>query len=350
MEIQNQLKSLAEKITKLKDKIDTEESTKHAFVLPFINILGYDTFNPTEVIPEYTADIGLKKGEKVDYAIFQNEQPIIIIECKNWKENLDAHNSQLFRYFHASKTRFALLTNGIEYRFYTDLDASNKMDEKPFLEFNITTLKDTVIHEITKFHKSNFDIDKIVNNASSLKYTKELKKLISEQLQAPSHGFIKLFAKEVHTGIVTKRVIDEFTDLVTKAFNQTISEKVNDRLNAALNKETEKQQEDIVEVEEISKIITTEEELDSFRIVVAILRRKLPVKRIAYRDTQSYFGILLDDNNRKPLCRIHLNSSNKYIGLFEKDKGETRHLIQSIDEIYEFEKQLLQTVDYYESE
>ena len=132
MEIQNQLKSLAEKITKLKDKIGTEESTKHAFVLPFINILGYDTFNPTEVMPEYTADIGLKKGEKVDYAIFQNEQPIIIIECKNWKENLDTHNSQLFRYFHASKTRFALLTNGIEYRFYTDLDASNKMDEKPF--------------------------------------------------------------------------------------------------------------------------------------------------------------------------------------------------------------------------
>ncbi|WP_394970376.1 type I restriction endonuclease [uncultured Croceitalea sp.] len=117
MEIQTQLKALSGKIGKLKDKIDTEESTKHAFVLPFINLLGYDTFNPTEVVPEFTADIDLKKGEKVDYAIFQDGQSIIIVECKNWKEKLDAHNSQLFRYFHASKTRFALLTNGIEYRF-----------------------------------------------------------------------------------------------------------------------------------------------------------------------------------------------------------------------------------------
>jgi len=347
MEIQNQLKALADKITQLKDKIDTEESTKHAFVLPFINILGYDTFNPTEVVPEFTADIGLKKGEKVDYAIFQNGEAILIIECKNWKENLDTHNSQLIRYFHASKTRFALHTNGIEYRFYTDLDATNKMDEKPFLEFNITNLKENIVYEVAKFHKSNFDIEKIVDNASSLKYTKEIKKLISEQLQAPSHDFVKLFAKEVHAGIVTKRVMDEFTDLVTKAFTQTINDKVNDRLNAALNKETQKQQEDIVPVEEVSKIVTTEEELEGFKIVVAILRRKLPIKRIVYRDTQSYFGILLDDNNRKPLCRLHFNATIKYIGLIDASKNEIRKPISSLEEIYQFENQLLDTATIY---
>jgi hypothetical protein len=350
MEIQNQLKSLAEKINQLKDKIDTEESTKHAFVLPFINILGYDSFNPTEVVPEFTADIGLKKGEKVDYAIFQNQQPIIIIECKNWKEKLNAHNSQLFRYFHTTKTRFALLTNGIEYQFYTDLEASNKMDEKPFLEFNITELKENTVHEITKFHKSNFDVDKIVDNASALKYTKELKKLIAQELQTPSHNFVKLFAKEVHTGILTKRVMDEFTDLVSKAFTQTISDKVNDRLNAALNKEVENQKDELQEPEEISKINTTEEELEGYRIIVAILRRKLPIHRIVYRDTQSYFGILLDDNNRKPLCRLHLNGNTKYIGLINKDKNERREVIETIDNIYEFEKELLNTVDYYENE
>ncbi|MEP7093675.1 MAG: restriction endonuclease, partial [Flavobacterium sp.] len=95
MEINIQLKALADKIMLLKDKIETEESTKHAFVLPFINILGYDTFNPTEVVPEFTADLGLKKGEKVDYAIFQDGAPILIIECKSWKEKLTIHNSQL---------------------------------------------------------------------------------------------------------------------------------------------------------------------------------------------------------------------------------------------------------------
>lgn len=349
MQLQPQLKALAEKIGKLKDKIDTEESTKHAFVLPFINLLGYDTFNPTEVVPEFVADIGLKKGEKVDYAIFQNEQPIIIIECKNWKEKLDAHNSQLFRYFHASKTRFALLTNGIEYRFYTDLEATNKMDEKPFLEFDITKLKENTVHEITKFHKSNFDVEKIVDNASALKYTKEIKKLIAEQLQQPSPDFVKLFAREVHSGILTKRVMDEFTILVGKAFTQTISDKVNDRLNSALNKEAIQQQEEVQEPKEVSKIETTEEELEGFRVVVAILRRKLAIHRIVHRDTQSYFGILLDDNNRKPLCRLHLNAGTKYIGLIDEEKNERREIIKTIDDIYAFEKELLKTVEYYEN-
>ncbi|MFT6205197.1 MAG: hypothetical protein ACJA1O_002813, partial [Spirosomataceae bacterium] len=144
MDIHSKLRELAEKVSTLKDRIETEESTKHAFVLPFINILGYDTFNPIEVVPEFTADLGLKKGEKVDYAIFQDDKPILIIECKNWKENLNVHNSQLFRYFHVTQTRFALLTNGIDYRFYTDLEHPNKMDEKPFLEFNILSLKESV--------------------------------------------------------------------------------------------------------------------------------------------------------------------------------------------------------------
>src|SRR5690606_32209447 len=193
--------------------------------------------NPTEVVPEFTADLGLKKGEKVDYAIFQNGQPILIVECKHWKCDLNPHNSQLFRYFHVTKTRFALLTNGINYRFYTDLEEPNKMDEKPFLEFDITQLKDNVVAEIAKFHKSGFDVDKIVDNASSLKYTKEIKKLISDQLQQPSYDFVRLFAGEVYSGRLTERVMEEFTDLAHKAFNQTISDKVNDRLNAAINKE-----------------------------------------------------------------------------------------------------------------
>ncbi|WP_313777789.1 type I restriction endonuclease [Flagellimonas amoyensis] len=293
MELQNQLKTLAEKVVNLKGQIDTEESTKHAFVLPFINLLGYDTFNPTEVVPEFTADLGLKKGEKVDYAIFQNGEPIIIVECKNWKEKLNPHNSQLFRYFHTTKTRFALLTNGIEYQFYADLEAVNKMDEKPFLEFDITQLKENVINEIGKFHKSNFNVDEIVDNASSLKYTKELKKMISEELQTPSYNFVRLFASRVYTGRLTEKVMGEFTDLVSKAFAQTIGEKVNDRLNAALDKESEKQQEEHKEPEKISKVTTSEEEMDGYRIVVAILRRKLPVNRIVHRDNAILFWYLV---------------------------------------------------------
>jgi hypothetical protein len=349
MDLFNQLKGLADKVEQLKEQIQTEESTKHAFTLPFINILGYDSFNPTEVVPEFTADLGLKKGEKVDYAIFQNGNPILIIECKHWKQDLNVHNSQLFRYFHVSKTRFALLTNGINYRFYTDLEESNKMDEKPFLEFNILHIKENIVKEIEKFHKSKFDVSKIVDNASNLKYTREIKYLIDREIENPSPEFIKLFASQAYNGRLTSNVMEEFTDIVNKAFTQIISERVNDRLNSALNKEVEKQKSEEIPEEEPSKIETTEEELDGYRIVVAILRRKLQIDRIVHRDTQSYFGILLDDNNRKPICRLHLNGGKKYLGLFDENKKETKMAIETIDDIYNFEKEILQTVEYYES-
>ena len=348
MELQVALKSLADKINLLKDKIETEESTKHAFVLPFITLLGYDTFNPTEVVPEFTADLGLKKGEKVDYAIIQNDEPILIIECKNWKENLSVHNSQLFRYFHVSKTRFALLTNGIHYQFFTDLDEKNKMDQKPFFEFDICLLKDAAVNEIAKFHKSSFDVNKILDNASSLKYIKEIRKQIDLEIQNPSPEFVRLFASKLYSGRLTEKVMDEFTELVQKAYGQLIGEKINERLHFALNKEVIIQEKDQIEEVEESKVITSEEELEGYRIVVAILRRKLPIHRIVYRDTQSYFGILLDDNNRKPLCRLHLNGGKKYLGLFNTDKSEIRQSIQTVDDIYLFEKELLETVGLYE--
>ena len=351
MELFNELKKLAGKIEQLKDRIETEESTKHAFTLPFINILGYDTFNPTEVVPEFTADLGLKKGEKVDYAIFQNEIPVLIIECKHWKQNLDVHNSQLFRYFHATKTRFALLTNGVQYRFYTDLEEGNKMDEKPFLEFDITKLKESTSKEIEKFHKSKFDVSLIVDNASNLKYTREIKYLIDNEISEPTQELVKLFASKAYSGRLTSKVMDEFTEIVKKAFNLIISEKVNDRLNSALNKEQEQQQTE-EQVEELpkSKIETTEEELEGYQIILAIVRRKVSKERVVYRDTQSYFGVLLDDNNRKPICRLHLNGGVKYISLFDKEKNERREKIESIDDIYNHEKELLDTVEFYDSE
>lgn len=348
MELQTQLKAIADKIHQLKDKINTEESTKHAFILPFINALGYDTFNPIEVVPEFTADLGLKKGEKVDYAIFQDAVPILIIECKHWKENLENHDSQLLRYFHTTQARFALLTNGIDYKFYTDLEHSNKMDEKPFLEFNITNIKDSDLTEITKFHKSKFDVEKIITNASSLKYTKEIKKHISNEMKEPSVEFIRLFANRVYSGRLTERVMSEFSELVQKAFNQTVSEKVSNRLNAALHKEEETQQEESAEdKEEENKVVTTEEELEAYRIVVAILRRKITVERITHRDTQSYFGILLDDNNRKPLCRFHFNGKKKYIGILDTNKKESREFLASVDDIYQYEDRLIETLGNY---
>ena len=140
MDFKDIIKQISERVERLKDSLPTEEATKNALIMPFINALGYDVFNPNEVLPEMTCDIGTKKGEKIDYAILENGEPIILIECKHWKQNLSLHDNQLLRYFNVSKAKFGVLTNGIIYKFYSDLEEPNKMDEKPFLEIDMYDL------------------------------------------------------------------------------------------------------------------------------------------------------------------------------------------------------------------
>ena len=141
MDFKDSIKQISERIETLKANLPTEEATKTALIMPFINALGYDVFNPLEVLPEMCCDIGTKKGEKIDYAIMKDGEPIILIECKHWEQDLNLHDNQLLRYFNVSKAKFGVLTNGITYRFYTDLSEPNIMDEKPFLEINMLDLK-----------------------------------------------------------------------------------------------------------------------------------------------------------------------------------------------------------------
>ncbi len=98
----------------------------------------------------------------------------------------------------------------------------------------------------------------------------------------------------------------------------------------------------------VDEIITTEEELEGFQIIRAIVCQKIAPNRVVHRDTKSYFGILLDDNNRKPICRLHFNSSQKYIGLFDKDKNEKRHPINEVTDIYQFSQNFLDSLSFYE--
>ncbi|EGP5463963.1 endonuclease, partial [Enterococcus faecium] len=172
---QDTLKQLGKRVVELKDSIGTEEATKTSLIMPFFAALGYDLFNPTEFVPEFTADVGIKKGEKVDYAIVLEGQPTILIEAKSINEQLTKHDSQLFRYFGTTVSKFGILTNGEEYKFFTDLDEPNKMDLTPFLTVNITKIKDSQIPELAKFHKDNFDVDKITSSAAELKYLNSLK-------------------------------------------------------------------------------------------------------------------------------------------------------------------------------
>ena len=351
MDFKDLIKQLSDRINNIKDNLQTEEATKTALVLPFLQALGYDVFNPMEVMPEYTCDIGIKKGEKVDYVIMKEGAPVILIECKHWDQNLTLHDNQLLRYFHVSKAKFGILTNGIVYRFYTDLEAPNKMDEKPFLEIDLLNINNHGIEELKKFHKAYFDLDNILNSASELKYTRELKAIINNEFQNPGQDFVKLLAKQVYDGILTQKVTDQFTILVKKSITNLINEIISERLKSALKTETDSTEEPKTESVEAQnhddKIITTDEEIEGFYLVLSIIRTDIDSKRIVFRDAQSYFSIIIDDNNRKPVCRLYLNSqTNKYIA-FVADKKETKFKIENIDDIYNYAEQLKEAVNRY---
>ena len=356
MDFKDAIKQLSSRIETLKVNLPTEEATKNALIMPFISALGYDVFNPLEVLPEMSCDIGSKKGEKIDYAILKDGEPIMLIECKHWQQDLNLHDNQLLRYFNVSKAKFGVLTNGIIYRFYTDLEEPNIMDKKPFLEVNLLDLKDAQIDELKKFHRSYFNVETILSSANELKYTGEIKAILYKEFTTPSPEFVKFIGKKVYDGIFTPKAIEQFTALVKRAFGSFVNDLISDRLAAAIKEEDtttgEKAETAIAQQEEVSgeesKIITTEEELEGFYIVKSMLRNTLPTERITYRDAQTYFAIFCDDNNRKPICRLYFNNpQNKYIRIYQSNKEWIKFNIQSLDEIYNHQNELTDAASQY---
>ncbi|GAA4170736.1 type I restriction endonuclease [Gryllotalpicola koreensis] len=358
MDFIERLNSLATKVRAQKDSIQTEEATKNAFVMPFISaVLGYDVFNPLEVVPEFTADVGLKRGEKIDYAIIRDNEVQILIEAKKSGSSLSLeHASQLYRYFGVTNARIALLTNGVVYQFYTDLDSPNRMDSKPFLVLDLEDIDNSVVPELSKLTKESFDLNSVISAAEELKYVGQLKREIAAQFREPGDDWVKFFTAKVYEGAFTQRVREQFTVLVDKAATQFLKDQVNARLKTALGADGGLAEESGVPESTTSKaaavsdlaadpdVETTEEELDGYNIVKAIACSEVKPQRIFQRDAKSYFAILLDDNNRKSIARLHFNGKQKYLGLFDEDKVETRHPIESLDEIYAHAEQIRATV------
>lgn len=354
MDFVEQLQALALKAEKLRSVLQTEEATKNALILPFIHLLGYDIFDPNDVTPEFIADVGIKKGEKVDYAVKLDGKIVMLFECKHCGGDLNVqHASQLFRYFTVTDTRIAVLTNGIVYRFFTDLEAPNRMDEKSFLDVNMLDLNDVAIAELKKMRKKNFDIDGILTSAGELKYTRQIKRLINEQIEKPSDDFVRFFASKVFDGVLTPTRRDYFNDLTQRSFRQLINERINDRLKNVMSGNVDNTEIDEIELTEAdtdNDVQTTAEELEGFYIVKSLLRDMVDPNRIVHRDTKSYMGILLDDNNRKPLARLHFNRSQKYLGIFDEQRNEERVPIENLDDIYKFADQMRRVFSFYESE
>ena len=347
MDLIEKLREISNQAPRQLEYIKTEEATKNAFVMPFIQALGYNVFNPMEVVPEFTADIGTKKNEKVDYAIIQDGKPIILIEVKSATADLsDEHASQLYRYFSVTEARIGILTNGLEYRFHSDLEKPNQMDEKPFLIIDILNFDTRPAAQLRKFAKSAFDVDRILSSANELKYKREIKLLLESEYNEPSKDFVRHFAKPVYSGQLRTSVIEEFSEIVKQAFREFVNDRVATRLQTAIDSTSGSNEEptDDIEVEETSDdlsdgIETTQEEMDGFYVVKSIVREVVDVSRIFIRDVRSYCGVILDDNNRQPICRMHFNRSVKYVSLFHEEQEE-RVKIESVDDLYNYARRI----------
>lgn len=327
--------------------------------MPFISrVMGYDVFNPQEVVPEFVADIGLKKGEKIDFAIMREGQVQMLVEAKRIGEPLKVeHAGQLVRYFHTSNARIGVLTNGQHWHFFTDLDKANVMDAKPFLTLDLLNIDPYVLPELKKVTKDAFDLDSVIAAAEELKYVGALKRAIGAQFEAPTDDFVKLLTSKVYDGMQTQKVKELFARLAAKALTQFINEQVNDRLKSALGgaapavgaaPETDRAEPEVrADPVEASEIETTLAEIEGFNIVRAIVASEVPYSRVFARDQKSYFGILLDDNNRKPICRLHFNRSQFYVGLLDADKVEQRVPIGSPEHLYDHAEALRETVRRY---
>ncbi len=216
MSLFDSLSEIAEHIQQHRELMDTSEATvEQVSVLPFIAALGYVTHNPAEVRKQYA----ILNWDAVDFAILRNDEPIMVIEAKKASESLTKHWKQLFEYFNADKARIGILTNGLEYRFYTDGAKQNIMDDEPFLSIDLLNLNSVTVAHLHGFTKARFHPD------LSLRKIK-ISNLLTRELRQPSDEFVRHFAKQVHSGTLWQTVIEEFRPIVKQCWDEQVQREI----------------------------------------------------------------------------------------------------------------------------
>jgi len=350
------IKSISERIANVGNEKLNEAMTKNTLVLPFLQALGYDVFDHNEVAPEYTSDYGTKVGEKIDFAILQEGYPIILIECKPLGTKLDEGKcSQLFRYFSTHpETRIGILTDGCHYLFFADLEKENVMDKKPFMDIDLSDFNERYLPQLKKLAKNFLDINSVLSKGKTFKYIRQIKKCFAEDMNNPSDELIKYYVSKVYDKRMTAKAKEQFQEIVKRALVEYIDDKIDERLEKAIN--AGKQQEIVEDVDaqpqeesNDSDIVTTGEEISGFCIVQAIVSEQIKPSRATMRDAKSYCAILLDDNNRKPICRLFLGGQKPSIVLFDKEEIE-RIYLDCLEDIYLYAQRLRDTVINYDKQ
>ncbi|MEH2445294.1 MAG: type I restriction endonuclease [Nostoc sp.] len=322
---------LSEQVRKRADQVVGEEATKMALIVPFLSAIGYDVYDPSEVMPEYVADFAIKKAgqfEKVDYALAINNNIVMLVEAKARGQKAEAHDGQLSRYFNGLlTTKVAIVTNGVEYRFFTDLHDKNVMDKEPFFAFNILEYDTKDIDNLKFFHCDNFDVTAITSHAEEMVYVKGMTQLLGNLLRSPSEEFVRFLVAELGTvapsyeikGRMTGKVIDKFKPIVKKSIQGSLVELMTRSLSQEITQPVEVEVEQEIEEEEkqqesqeSTKIVTTAEEIEAFEKIKAITQTSRSYNfELQYKDTVSYFGINLVGKTTWWFLRLYLSSHKK---------------------------------------
>jgi len=312
MSFTDDVQKLSQQVKERKQYVRSEASTKSSLINPFIRLIGYDTEDPREVVGEYSADFAKRTGGKlecVDYALFKDGKPVIFIEAKPIGEELGNHEPQLARYFNATaEVRFGILSNGIVYKFFSDLKRRNIMDSEPFFEFNFDNYLDTDLQALAKFRKAEFDVQALVKLAEELAYLSNLKCILRVMFRNPTDDFIGFLTRKIYSGKVNQRIIDRFRPLVKQSTSAVIVELVSQGVVEVISKPQEKQEpkserlakEPIPEAgDEKPEVVTTEEELKAFYLIKEMVSNAVPDPSvISYTDRVYYFSVHLDSPSK----------------------------------------------------
>jgi len=225
------------------------------------------------------------------------------------------------------------------------------MDLTPFLEFDILNPRKNIVAEVKKFHKNAFDIDNVFSTASELKYSKAIKDFFSKQLKQPTDCFVKYVLSEVYSGKRTQATIENFKPIVEKSLNDLIGEMMTDKISAALKKDVALPQpegkvedyEGDAEIDDIKSdaLAPTDEEMQCYYIMKSMLGKVLPLERITYKKTATYFKIKLDGMVTRWICRFYIKEKSRFVQIPDSEKKAIRYDFQGIDEIYALENKII---------
>lgn len=321
MEFNEAFNQYLNRVKRMKDQFNdyTEEATKNALIMPFFSMLGYDVFNTEEFMPEYTCDVGTKKGEKVDYALLKDGEPAVLIEVKRAGMKLQKQqHGQLYRYFTVNRCRIAILTNGILYQIYSDLNTPNIMDDDPFVSFNLLE-DDPAIYMSTvkQFTKERFDVKNILSKAVFQKYEKVVIMTLRKDFLSPSDEIVKYFLSrpEIKTGNrITAQMIEKHREITQRAMQKVMGTVINQTITPPNKMTTEAPT--TVLVPEVSPAPTPPTEpspTQPARAPIEVLKDALSTFTTQDEDTPAFIRI-----------HIYSKSDNRKLGIVKITKPDMK--------------------------